>query len=113
MKYLPTIAVTVIILAAVMWPGSQIPVTKLPIDKLVHFLLFAAWTSAVVLDFDPKWVKALAGGILFALLTEVIQIPLEKRTFDVKDLVADSAGVLFAVANSSWIIRITKRVLRR
>jgi hypothetical protein len=58
-------------------------------------------------------VKALIGGLLFALLTEVIQIPLEKRSFDVMDLLADSAGVGFGIINSSWIIRLAKKVLRR
>lgn len=105
--------VTVVILTAVLWPGSQIPSTRLPIDKLVHFILFTAWTSAFILDFNAKWVKALIAGAAFALFTEIIQIPIEKRTFDLNDVLADTAGVLFAIANSTWIIRLTKRVLRR
>lgn len=104
---------TVVILTAVLWPGSQIPTTRLPIDKLVHFLLFTGWTTAVVHDFNLKWYKALIAGLLFALITELIQIPVEKRTFDVMDLIADGAGVLFGIANSAFIIRITKKVLRR
>lgn len=113
MKYILTIVATVVILTAVLWPGSQIPSTRLPIDKLVHFVLFTGWTSAFIMDFNAKWVKALIAGIAFALLTEIIQIPIEKRTFDLNDVLADTAGVLFAIANSSWIIRLTKRVLRR
>lgn len=101
------------ILTAVLWPGSQIPSTKLPIDKLVHFILFLGWTTAFMVDFNAKWVKALIAGILFALFTEVIQIPLEKRTFDVNDVLADTAGVIFAIANSGFLTRVTKRVLRR
>jgi VanZ family protein len=100
-------------MTAVLWPGSQIPSTKLPIDKLVHFVLFTGWTSAFILDFNAKWVKALAAGLLFALFTELIQIPIEKRSFDVNDVLADGAGILFAIANSTWIIRLGKRVLRR
>jgi len=112
-KYIVTILATLLVLTAVLWPGSQIPTTKLPIDKLVHFLLFTGWTSAIILDFNVKWVKALLAGVLFALLTELIQIPLEKRTFDLNDVFADTAGVLFAIANSAWIQRLAKRVLRR
>lgn len=113
MKYFFTIAITVVVLTAVLWPGSQIPSTKLPVDKLVHFLLFTGWTVAITNDFNLKWYKALIAGLLFALLTEVIQIPLEKRSFDLMDVLADGAGVLFGIANAAWIIRITKRVLRR
>ncbi len=75
--------------------------------------MFMGWTTVIILDFDVKWVKALILGLLFALFTEVIQIPIEKRSFDLNDLLADAAGILFAIANSSWLIRLTKRVLRR
>lgn len=98
---------------AVLWPGSQIPSTRLPIDKVVHFLLFTGWTTAVIYDFNLKWYKALFAGLLFALFTESIQIPLEKRSFDVMDIIADGVGVLFAILNSAFIIRTVKRVLRR
>jgi VanZ family protein len=113
LKYLPTIIATVLIVTAVLWPGSQIPTTHWPIDKLVHFIMFTAWTSAVILDFNAKWVKALIAGLLFALFTELIHIPFEKRSFDLNDLLADAAGVIFGIANAPWIIRLSKRVLRR
>lgn len=113
MKYILTIIATALVLTAVLWPGSQIPSTKLPIDKLVHFTMFTGWTSAFILEFEAKWPKALIAGLLFALITELVQIPVEKRAFDVNDLLADGAGVLFAIANSSWIIPLARRVLRR
>jgi len=112
-KYIFTIAVTVVILVAVLWPGSQIPSTKWPVDKLVHFILFTGWTTAIIHDFNLKWVRALIAGVFFAVFTEVIQIAAEDRSFDLKDVIADSAGVLFAVANSGFLVRIAKRVLRR
>lgn len=113
MKYFISILATVLVMIAVLLPGSLIPSTRWPIDKLVHFVMFTGWTSAIILDFNVKWVKALILGLLFALFTEVVQIPIEKRSFDLNDMLADGAGVLFAVANSSWIIRLSKRVLRR
>jgi len=112
-KYIFTIAATVVILTAVLWPGSQIPQTKWPVDKLVHFLLFTGWTTAIIHDFSLKWVRALIIAVLFALCTEVMQIPIERRSFDLNDVIADSAGILFAIANSGFFIRIAKRVLRR
>ena len=114
MKYIPTIFFTVVILTAVLLPGSQIPDTNITwLDKVVHFTLFTSWTVAIVHDFNLKWYVALIVALLFALLTEVIQLPVEGRTFDVKDMVADSAGVLFGLANASFIIRITRKMLRR
>lgn len=114
MKYIFTILITVLILTAVLLPGSKIPETSIPgVDKIVHFLLFAGWTVAITHDFNVKWYKVLIAGLLFALLTELIQIPIEKRTFDLNDLLADTAGILFGMANAAWIIRLTKKVLRR
>ncbi|MEJ0029394.1 MAG: hypothetical protein WDO15_03045 [Bacteroidota bacterium] len=55
MKYFVTILATVLILIAVALPGSLIPSTRWPIDKLVHFLMFTGWTTAIILDFNPKW----------------------------------------------------------
>lgn len=113
MKYILSIIATVLVIIAVLLPGSLIPSTRWPVDKVVHFIMFTGWTSAIIMEFNVKWVKALIVGLLFALFTEVIQIPIEKRTFDLNDMLADGAGVLFAVANSSWIISLAKRVLRR
>jgi VanZ family protein len=112
-KYIFTIAITAVILTAVLWPGSQIPTTKWPVDKLVHFILFTGWATAVMTDFNLKWVRLLIAGVLFALFTEVIQIPIERRSFDLNDVIADTAGILFAIANSGFLVRIAKRVLRR
>jgi VanZ family protein len=113
LKYIFTISATVVILAAVLWPGSQIPKTEWPIDKLIHFLLFTGWTTAVIHDFGVRWPKALAAGVLFAMFTEVIQIPIEDRSFDLNDALADTAGVVFAIANSTFLVRLAKKVLRR
>ena len=66
-----------------------------------------------MVDFNVKWGKALIAGLVFALFTELIQIPLEKRSFDFKDILADLAGVLFGIANSAFFTRIAKKILRR
>ncbi len=58
-------------------------------------------------------VKVLIAALLFAVVTELLQMPIEKRSFDLNDMLADTAGVIFAIANASWLIRIAKKVLRR
>jgi VanZ family protein len=92
----------------------MLPDPKIPgLDKIVHFCIFLAWTVAIVHDFNLKWFTALAAVVVFAVITEVIQLGVEGRTFDLMDLLADIAGAVFGLANSGFIIRITKKVLRR
>jgi VanZ family protein len=101
-------------LVLVLWPGSQIPDPGVPgVDKLVHICLFLAWTVAVIHDFKLKWYTALGAAIAFALVTELIQLGADGRTFDLMDLLADTIGAVCGLACSSFIIRITKKVLRR
>jgi len=101
------------VLVALLWPNLHLPDGSFPLDKLAHFLLFMGWTAAVIHDSNVKWWKALCVAMAFALITELIQIPIEKRTFDVNDLLADLAGILFGIANSATLIRIVNWVLRR
>ncbi len=105
---------TVVILAVVLWPGSRIPNPGIPaFDKIVHFCMFLVWTVVFAYDSNLKWYTILAIALSLALLTEVIQLGVEGRTFDVNDLLADGAGVVFGLANAAFIIRITKKLLRR
>jgi VanZ family protein len=112
LKFIFTIITSAVIITAVLWPGSDLPKTDLPaIDKLVHFGLFAAWTIAIIYEFDiKKWYVAIIAGVLFALFSEVIQIPTDERTFDLNDLLADAAGVVFGYANAGFVIRVAKKV---
>ena len=91
----------------------MLPTIKFPVDKLAHFCIFLVWTVAVVSDFNARWYISLLAALLFALLTEVIQLGVPGRTFDLNDLIADAAGAVFGLVNSAFIIRITKKVLRR
>lgn len=97
-----------------MWPSSKLPESDLPsIDKLVHVLLFCGWTIAIINDFKLKWYTALTAGLIFAVFTEVIQIPTEDRTFDLNDVAADGAGVILGLLSAQFVIRITRKLLRR
>lgn len=98
----------------VLLPGSSIPEPGIPgIDKLVHVCLFLAWSVAIVHDFNLRWYSALAAAFAFALFTELIQLAAVGRSFDWIDLLADTVGAVLGIANSAFIIRITKKVLRR
>jgi VanZ family protein len=115
LRFIFTIITSAIIITAVLWPGSSVPETDLPgVDKVVHFGLFAAWTIAIIFEFDiKKWYVAIIAGLLFALFSELIQIPTDARTFDLNDLIADGAGVVFGYANAGFVIRISKKFLGR
>jgi VanZ family protein len=114
LKYLATILISIIILVLILLPGSSVPDPKLPgLDKLVHIFLFLAWTVAIVHDFKLRWYTALAVAIVFSLFTELIQLGADGRTFDWMDLLADTAGAIAGIVSSAFIIRITKKVLRR
>jgi VanZ family protein len=105
---------TVIILVAILWPGSKLPDLKIVgFDKIAHFCIFLGWAVAVVHDFNPKWYVLLLAAFLLALLTEVIQLKVEGRTFDLYDLLADATGAIVGLAVSAFVIRITQKVLRR
>lgn len=96
MKYIPTIAVTILILIAVLLPGSKIPsVNIVGIDKLAHLTLFFLWSLAIRYDFTPnfKWIVGWIVGLAFSALTEVFQIFADERSFDVWDILFDGLGL--------------------
>lgn len=111
MKY-ATIIVSLLILVAVLIPGQNLPDVKMGgFDKLVHVGMFGLWAIAVRYDFRAKTLNffvVIAAGILFSLLTEVLQLLVEGRTFDVYDMAADviglAAGLLIGglVVNREW-----------
>ncbi len=114
MKYWCTIAVTLLILIAVLLPGSAVPdVGNFGLDKIVHFLLFFAWAIAIRFDF-PSLNKILVFviGIVFSCFTEVLQLFTEDRSFDFFDMLADAIGLATGLILSHLIIRILTSVLK-
>ncbi len=108
MKYFPTIAVTSLILVAVLLPGSSIPdVQVVGIDKLAHFVLFALWMVAVRNDWGQRFHGLLAVllGLLFSVSTEFLQILVEGRTFDAWDIFFDGTGLVVGWATGGWLLR--------
>jgi VanZ family protein len=107
LKYLATILSTVLILVAVLLPGSRLPdVNIVGIDKLAHFTLFTTWATAVRRDFAPnfRWPWVLATGIAYSVLTEVLQIKVEGRAFDYADILADGAGLIFGMLMGGYFL---------
>lgn len=96
-KYLLTTLATILIVIAVLIPGSNIPSVDLfQLDKFVHFIMFAGWAIAVRHDVAPGYFSfpvAFFSGCLFSVLTEVLQILVDGRTFDLYDMFADALGL--------------------
>lgn len=112
MKY-ATLVISVLILIAVLIPGRDIPDVGFGgIDKIVHIGMFATWALAVRYDFDskpfPTWIVVLV-GLIFSASTEVLQIMVEGRTFDVYDMAADAAGVIVGLLIGRPIVGWIKR----
>lgn len=106
---LATSVVSLLILIAVLLPGSNIPDVGIGgVDKIVHIGMFVTWVIAVRFDFNRSSFPVLPVGgigIAFSMLTEVLQIMVEGRTFDVYDVAADILGIAIGLAISGPIVR--------
>ena len=102
-KYKCTVIVTILILVAILMPGDSVPSVGIPgIDKLVHFSMFFTLSGVFCLEYLwhykclPHMLYTFLGLFTFAFITEVIQLFAVKRSFDLKDLVADIIGSVTA-----------------
>lgn len=96
MKY-ATLAVSALIMIAVLIPGGNLPKVGMGgLDKVVHIGMFAVWAIAIRYDFDSRpfpFLPAFLAGLIFSVLTEVLQLAVEGRSFDLYDIAADAVGV--------------------
>jgi VanZ family protein len=107
MRFLAVIASALIIIA-VLLPGSSIPdVGVVGVDKFVHIAMFAGWAVAVRYDFPTvkPWM-VFVSGLLFSVLTEILQLFIEGRSFDLYDMMADGAGLLLGLLLTKPALRI-------
>ena len=112
MKY-ATLITSILIIIVVLIPGGNLPsVGTTGIDKLVHVAMFAVWSVAVRFDFNVKpfpYALVFFMGLAFSLLTEILQLPVEDRSFDWFDVAADTvglvAGLLIGGPVNQWIRR--------
>jgi VanZ family protein len=108
MKY-ATALVSILIVIAVLIPGSNLPDVGIGgFDKLIHVAMFGTWAVAVRYDFNIKpfpWLFTFFVGLLFSGLTEILQLVVEGRTFDVYDMVADTIGLVAGLLVSGPILK--------
>lgn len=93
------IIVSVLIIIAVLIPGSNIPeVGFTGVDKFVHIVMFSSWAIAIRYDFPSvkPWLVFVL-GLGFSLFTEILQLFVEGRSFDLYDMVADGIGLLLGL----------------
>ena len=110
MKYLPTTLSTILILVAVLIPGSDIPDVRIvEIDKLAHIILFIIWGTAVQYDFNKtkrmKWLPLFTIGLAFSSFTEVLQMFSEDRSFDFYDIAGDMLGLSLSLVYSHKLLQ--------
>jgi VanZ family protein len=108
MKYVPSIVVTLLIIVAVLIPGSTIPnVNIIGFDKIVHVTMFFTWAAALHCDFPrTHYLKIIFLGLAFSVSTELLQLVAEDRSFDWYDMVADGIGLCVGLLMASTVLSI-------
>ena len=107
MRYLSITITTILILIAISIPGSKMPHTGFTsLDKVVHVFMFYVWSLSVQFDTSLKyrWNRVLVIGIVFGLLTELIQLGVKNRSFDWYDWFFDSLGLTLAAWSGTMIL---------
>lgn len=86
-------------------------------DKVLHFLEFFIFTvlllaTLAIDEIKDYYVIALVIVLSLVVISEAIQIPIVGRTFSVKDIIADLAGITtgFIVF---WLARLEWKYLKR
>ena len=112
MKY-ATLFVSTLIIIAVLLPGSKVPDVGIGgFDKLVHIGMFPVWAIAVRFDFDSgsfPFILVFLAGLLFSVVTEVLQLLVEGRSFDVYDMAADAVGLALGLLVSGRVLKMVKK----
>jgi VanZ family protein len=107
-----TVLATALILVAVTIPGNALPdmpATWFGIDKIAHLLMFLVWAAAVHADFDlatfRQILPAFIGCAVFSVLTEILQLFAEGRSFDLFDSAFDMLGFIIGVFARNFLLR--------
>lgn len=91
------------------WPVIDDDGLALPVDKLVHFLLFAGcgyWVARGWLG-GYSWLGLFLALTVYGVLTEIIQVFIPGRGLSVGDMIADALGAAFGMM---WASRRIRRV---
>jgi VanZ family protein len=114
MKYI-TLLVSALIIIAVLIPGRDLPDVSIgSYDKLIHMAMFATWAVAVRYDFKDRFSLSMifGAGLLFSLLTEVLQLLVEGRSFDLYDMAADAIGLIVGLLVSGVLLKLIDRLFK-
>jgi VanZ family protein len=113
MRFVPTAVVSILILIAVLLPGSNVPDVNIAgFDKVVHIGMFGLWAWAIRYDFFLSrfnFLLAMSAGLAFSLFTELLQIFVEGRSFDWTDMVADGVGLVLGLVTGGWVARYLRK----
>ena len=113
MKY-ATLLVSILIIVAVLIPGNDLPNVSIGgFDKVIHIGMFAVWAVAVRYDFNtPKfrYFLVFGYGIVFSAITEILQLLVEGRSFDIFDMAADAIGLIIGLLSSGAVLRAVNRL---
>ena len=110
-KYLDiplTLAVTLTLTVAMLWPLEAPPPVPERIDKLVHFIGFAALSFPLARTGRIGLISIFIGASAFGGAIELIQ-PSFNRSADVNDWVADVVGVVLGIGCGLLYRRIRRR----
>ena len=110
-KYLDiplTVAVTLTLTVAMLWPMDQPPPAPEGSDKLVHFIAFAALAFPLARTGRVGLLPVFIGASAFGGAIELIQ-PSFNRSADFNDWVADVFGVAFGIGCGLLYRRLRRR----
>lgn len=115
---IPTLLVSLLILVAVLLPGSSLPEGPgIPgFDKIVHFVMFLVLAITVEIDFKPRGKCALLvvvlSALVFSALTEALQLLVNGRAAEMIDMLADMAGFAVGLVARRPLARMVKIAAR-
>jgi len=110
-KYLDiplTIAVTLALTVAMLWPMEATPPAPEGSDKLVHFVAFAALAFPLARTGRIGLLPVFVGASAFGGAIELMQ-PSFNRSADINDWIADIVGVLLGISCGLLYRRIRRR----
>ena len=108
---------SVLLIAAALLPPALVPGTGIPVGRsgdFEHLLSYLVYGILLALAFSPlskrKLLPILIIGLGMGLFTEALQMVVPVRTWDILDLLVNSAGVFLGI---TAVILIKKSRLRK
>ncbi len=108
-----TLIVSFLIVIAVLIPGPNLPDVSIGgFDKVFHIAMFGLWAVAVQYDFRTRQVTfwaVILTGILFSVITELLQLLVAGRSYDLYDMVADLIGLVAGFFLGGKIVKLLRK----